>query len=380
MVGEAVCAVLVFANVVFCVRSIWIARRSREQIRACEAVGDFPMLSIIVPARNEERQIETCVRSLLAQRHANLEVLVVDDQSEDATHAIIERLQRDDTRLRCIVGAPLPEGWVGKPWALAQGAQASRGDWMLFTDADTVHDPDAAGSALVHAVRHHLDALSLLTEQEMIGPSERIFLPSILWIIAFAVGAIEDVNNPAKPNAIFNGQFVLMSRGCYEAFGGYAVLKNEIAEDLELARLLKQDGRFRTALLGANALVRTRMYRSFAELWRGFVKNFALGAHGQWHLAAFGLLFLACISPLTPVALIAFAVSGHVGLAWAMAAAMLLAILGAEYGMRHSHFPAGSGWTLPAGIAMLLAIFATSLVRFASGVGVDWRGRHYGRR
>lgn len=361
-------------------RSISIARRSRGRIDACEAVGEFPLLSIIVPARNEERQIEICLRSLIAQRYPNFEVIVVNDQSEDATGAMVGRLQREDARLRLIDGLPLPDGWVGKPWALAQGAKAARGEWLLFTDADTVHDPDAAGSALVHALRHKLDALSLLTDQVMIGSAERILLPSILWTIAFAVGATDDINDPAKPNAIFNGQFVLMSRKCYEAIGGYSALKAEIAEDLELARLLKRDGRFRTALLGANGLVRTRMYRSFAEIWRGFVKNFALGARGQLHLAALGLLFLAFISPLTPTMLVIAAFTGHASLAWALGVGMLLAIFGAEYGMRASRFPRGSGWTLPVGIVVLLAIFATSLIRFSSGTGVEWRGRHYGRQ
>ena len=374
----ALCIFVVFVNSAFAVRSLMIAARSRAHLEAVELDGAFPALSIIVPARDEERQIETCVRSLLAQEYPNFEVVVVDDCSHDGTRAILDRIALEDERLIVVGGEPLPQGWVGKPWALEQGMRAARGTWLLSTDADTEHEPLAAGSALVYAVKHRLDALSLLTDQTMVGPAERLVLPSILWIIAFAVGGLDDVNDPLKPDAaLFNGQFVLMTRDAYEAIGGYAALRGEVAEDLELARLLKADGRFSIALAGAQGLVRTRMYRSFHEVWNGFVKNFALGARGRAGTTALGLLFLASLSPLSPIALCLFASGDRAGLALAVGFAMLAASLAAEYGMARARFPRGSGWTIPVGVAVLFAIFATSLVRYASGLGVEWRGRHY---
>ncbi len=374
----ALCIFVVFVNAAFAVRSLMIAARSRAHLEAVELDGAFPALSIIVPARDEERQIEACVRSLLAQEYPDFEVIVVDDCSQDGTRAILDRIALEDERLVVVGGEPLPQGWVGKPWALEQGMRVARGAWLLSTDADTEHEPSAAGSALVYAVKHRLDALSLLTDQTMIGPAERLILPSILWIIAFAVGGLDDVNDPQKPNAaLFNGQFVLMTRDAYAAIGGYAALRGEVAEDLELARLLKADGRFSIALAGSQGLVRTRMYRSFREIWNGFVKNFALGARGKPGTTALGLLFLASLSPLSPIALCAFAAGGHTGLALSVGFAMLAASLAAEYGMAQARFPRGSGWTIPAGVAVLFAIFATSLVRYASGLGVEWRGRRY---
>ena len=375
----AFCAfVVIVVNLVFAARSVMIAWRSDARIEAVDLEGAFPPLSIVVPARNEARQIERCVRSLLAQAYPDFEVIVVDDCSQDDTRAILDRIASENGRLRVIAGQPLPEGWVGKPWALEQGLRAASGDWLLTTDADTEHEPLAAGSALAYALKHRLDALSLLTDQVMIGTAERLILPSILWTIAFAVGGLEAVNDPRRPdNALFNGQYVLMSRRVYGAIGGYAALRGQVAEDLELARMLKLDPRFATALVGAQGLVRTRMYRSFGEVWNGFVKNFALGARGNALASFAGLLFLASLSPLSPLIAAALVLLGQPLLALFVALAMLCAVLGAEVGMKRSRFPKGSGWTVPVGMAVLLAIFATSLFKHGSGRGVEWRGRRY---
>ncbi len=366
----------------FALRSIAIARRSHAALRRAQddtvaGQGDAAgLVSVIVPARNEERQIEACVRSLLSMRYPRLEVIVVDDRSDDATASIVERIARDDDRVRLVRGEELPAGWIGKPWALEQGTRVARGAWLLFTDADTEHEPASIGAALVYARERGLDALSLLTEQTMITPAERIVLPSILWTIAFGTGPLDDVNDPARENALFNGQYILIARSAYDAIGGHRAVRGEIAEDLELARRFKADGRFRTALVGASGLVRTRMYRSFREIWDGFVKNFALGVRGQPLLASAALLFFALLSPVQPLLLIVALAAGAWGVAAVIAAGMLLASVGAGYGMRRFGFPRAGAWWLPVGGAVLTAIFATSLVKHARG-GVTWRGRRY---
>ncbi len=339
----------------------------------------MPSLSIVVPARNEELNVERCVASLLAQRYPDFEVIVVDDQSTDATGAVLERIARDRPRLHVIAGAPLPGGWIGKPWALAQGARAARGEWLLFTDADTVHEPIAAASAMACALRGGYGAVSLLTDQETVGIAERIVLPSILLVIFMGVGALDDVNDPRKTGvAIFNGQYVLASRIAYEGIGGHAAVRQEIAEDLELARLFKRDGRFATFVAGSGGLVRTRMYRTFGDMWLGFVKNFALGARGHAASAVAGIALLACISPLSPIALL-WLLANH---SWAAAGLLALseasALLCAEYAMRQMRFRAGSGLALPIGTSVALAIFTASLFSMLSGRGVWWRGRRYG--
>jgi chlorobactene glucosyltransferase len=368
---------LILANLFFAWRELDVIRRSRTSIETREPAADLPSLSIIVPARNEERQIECCVRSLLASRHRNFEVIAVDDQSNDATRAILDRIAANAPRLIVVEGAVLPPGWVGKSWALTQGAGVARGEWLLFTDADTVHEPLAASSAQQSAIERGCDVVSLLTEQETVGIAERLFLPTILLVILLGIGALDDVNDARKRDtAIFNGQYVMASRPAYHAIGGHYAVRGEVAEDLELARLFKRDGRFRTLLAGSNALVRTRMYRSFGEIWRGFVKNFALGARGHAARAVAGISLLACVS-LSPVVLVAMLV----GRAWLAALALALAIGAviavAENGMRAMRFRPGSGLAVPLGLALTLAIFSTSLFRMYGGRGVEWRGRRY---
>jgi chlorobactene glucosyltransferase len=373
-------ALIVLANVVLVARSLLFVFGSRNEIAAREPHGTLPFLSIIVPARNEARQIEDCVRSLLAQHYPRFEVIAVDDESTDETHAILERIAAEDSRLRVLRGAPLPEdGWVGKPWALVQGERAARGEWMLCTDADTVHHPLAAASAMQAALERGVDALSLLTTQEMKSFAERVIMPGILWTIVLATGPLSSISDPRKRAAIFNGQYLLLSRALYEATGGHAYVANEIAEDLEYARRLKRDGRFSIALLGANNLVRTRMYRSFREIWDGFVKNFALGMRERTVEAVSGLFGLLLISPITPLGVVALAIYHQWTLAAVLSAAFVAALLASEAGMRRVRFPIGSAAVLPAGFVVLLAICATSVARLAGSTGVDWRGRRYSR-
>jgi chlorobactene glucosyltransferase len=372
----AIVALLVVINLAFAMRSVVISIRSHAAIEGAAAPLEAPALTIIIPARNEARQIEQCVRSLLAQDYPRFEVIVVDDRSHDDTAAIVAQLASADARVRLIRGEPLPPGWVGKPWALHQGAQCARGEWLLFTDADTIHEPNAATASLVYARAHNLDVLSVLTEQIMVGPAERILLPSILWIIAFAIGSLDAINDPAKESALFNGQYILALRHIYHAIGGHEAVRNEIAEDLELARLFKRDGRFRTALVGANGLVRVRMYRSLREIWDGFVKNFWVAGRDQQALSAIGIALLTCISPLTPIALIVALVMHAWLVALILALASGAAVAGAWPGMYRLGLGVASSLYLPVGIAVVVAIFINSTVRHAHG-GVTWRGRRY---
>ncbi|HTX56871.1 MAG TPA: glycosyltransferase [Candidatus Acidoferrales bacterium] len=367
---------LILTNLVYALRSVEFALRSRYAIEPVHAPAGGPLLSIIIPARNEQRQIEACVRSVLAQDYPNFEVIVVDDRSEDTTAQIVARVARDDARVRLVEGKPLPPGWVGKPWALHQALEHARGEWLLFTDADTVHEHGAASAAMTYARERDLGALSVLTNHTMVTLPERMLVPSILWAIAFAVGPLADVNDPNHESALFNGQYLLVRRDAYEAIGGHAAVGAEIAEDLELARSFKADGRFRTMLVGANGLVHVRMYRSFAEIWEGFVKNFALGVRGRPWLAALGIFFFACVSPLTPIALVIALFAQTWGVAGALLIAMLLAVACASFGMRRAGFGVRSGWCLPIGTALVVAIFLTSVALHASG-GVTWRGRRY---
>lgn len=373
MLGEVL---LEIAAAGFVSRSIAVTLRSTEQIEPVGPVDGLPFLSIIVPARNEERQIENCVRSLLSQEHEDFEVLVVNDRSTDRTGEILERLTRKHPSLRVVHGDELPEGWVGKPWALAQGMRAARGSWLLFTDADTEHHAYACASAMRYALAKSAQFLSLLPTQRFETPAERVFLPTILWMIAFGIGSLDAINDSKRLDAaIFNGQYLLCERAAFETLGGHERVRASIAEDYDLARIVKRDGRFRSALVGANDLVYTRMYRSFREIWDGFSKNLYIGLKDDPRQAVLALVLLAAISPIPEIRLVSALRKRQYRTAAKIAASIAATAAAAEFGMRRSRFPRGSGLLFPIGAATMLAIFLNSAFQHRTG-RVHWRGRN----
>ncbi len=361
----------------YAVRATQIAR-GWLRVPVVAEPADAPPLSVIVPARDEERTIERCVRSLLAQTLADCEVIVVDDRSADATPAILARLAAEHSRLRVLRGAPLPDGWVGKPWALEQGARAARGTWLLFTDADSWHAPAACASALAFARAHGADALSIATYQELGSWGERAVLPTILGMVLVASGSLAQLNDPRDTrHALANGQYILVSREAYEALGGHAALRGEIVEDVAFARRLKADGRFRLLLAGGEDLVRVRMYRSLRGVWNGFTKNVYAGANGDLRALLGGTAFVAALSVL-PAALVLDGLARRRPLR--AAEALLCIALGSAvqaYGLRGTRLPRRLALWAPVGYAVLGAITLNSTLRVLSGRGVEWRGRRY---
>lgn len=351
------------------------------RVPAVDALDDGPLLSIVVPARNEERNIEGCVRSLVAQAGVEAEVIVVDDGSADATAPILAQLQREFPALQVVSGEPLPEGWVGKPWACAQGARRARGAWLLFTDADSRHTVRASASTLAFARAHGADALSIMTGQELGSFAEAALLPAILQMIVFASGPLAAINDPQRPDrALANGQYLLVSRVAYDALGGHDALRDTIVEDIEFARRLKRDGRFRLVVAEGTQLVRVRMYRSFRELWDGFTKNMYLGARGDLGAIAGGVLFCATLSVAPPLLALAALRRGQRGLAAEALAITALVVAVAYQGATYVSIPRRLAVFAPLGIAMFGAIALNSTRRAVSGAGFEWRGRHYPAR
>jgi chlorobactene glucosyltransferase len=340
--------------------------------------GPQPFVSILVPARDEERSIEACIRSLLAQEWLDFEVIAIDDRSSDGTPEILARLAAEDPRLRVVRGEPLPEGWIGKPWALYQGMRHARGEWLLFTDADSQHASRGVASALYFARASSSDALSIATQQQLGSFWERAILPSVLGLVLLACGTLGEVNDPARPrNALANGQYLLVERGAYEALGGHAALHAEIAEDLAFARNLKADGRFRLLLAAGESLASVRMYRSFGEIWRGFSKNAFAGTRGNLPALLAGTGLLLSLSAVPPV----LAMRALRKRRWAEAAEALACtaatMTAAGWAFERTHLPRRLGLFQPLGSAVFAAIALDSARLTLFGKGVSWRGRTY---
>jgi len=234
------------------------------------AVTGRLQVSVIVPARNEEACLADCLQSLTTQSGVTFEIIIVDDHSTDRTREIAVSFPG----VRVIEAGPLPNGWTGKNNAVTTGARQARGEWLLFTDADTVHLPGSLAAALREAQENDAELLSYSPEQIAVTFWEMAVLPVVFAELARQYSPSK-VSAPDSPVAAANGQYILIRRDTYDAVGGHAAIAGNILEDVALARNVKSSGRKIRFRYGANA-VRTRMYRNYRQLRDGWTKNLAL--------------------------------------------------------------------------------------------------------
>ena len=343
------------------------------------------ILSVIIPARNEEDCLGTCLQSLVEQQEEqwrlgqDWEILVVDDASTDGTRAIAEGFSGVT-----VLSAPkLEKGWTGKNNACWAGAQRARGKWLLFTDADTRHEPGHLRLAMVEADRHEAGMLSYSPRQVVRGLAQRALMPLVFSDLAVTYTPAK-VNDPARHVAAANGQFLLVRRDVYDKIGGHAAVKGAILEDVELAGLVKRRKlglRFRYAPEAVSA----RMYRSFGALVEGWTKNLALLFANAPALAGMRLLQLAVLVGVP--ALIGFfawemerpgARSGVLGPPMAIAALSLVwvrALWGFYSRVAKSNFPFKDYVWAPLGVPLYAGLLWRSWFRVRVLRQVVWKGR-----
>ncbi|GAB4494239.1 MAG: glycosyltransferase family 2 protein [Anaerolineales bacterium] len=344
-----------------------------------------PLVSLIVPARNEEKNIRRCVQSLLAQDYPHLQILVVDDRSTDSTSVILAELAAQDSRLVILAGRDLPAGWAGKPHALYQAANAATGEWLLFVDADTFLHPNAVSAALASAQKTGADLYTVMTEQITGSFWERVVMPLVMT--ALSVGfSPRRVNDPSTRDAIANGQFILIKRSVYDAIGGHEKLKNQIVEDKAISEQVKWNG-YRLIVADGRGIAQTRMYTDLPSMWEGWTKNIYLGLADKpamLLLGAFGAflaLMAALFMPVWPLLglLWYFNGGGWMALGVVLEAFVVWAVLlyfrlrvNAQMGI-----PRWYAFTTPLGAGVFAAMMFTSAWKVLSGQGVTWKGRSY---
>jgi len=325
-----------------------------------------PTISVIVPARNEEASLADCLQSLVAQSGVDFEIIVVDDHSADRTRAIAESFPG----VRVLEAGPLPEGWTGKNNAVTCGARQACGEWLLFTDADTVHLPDSLAGALKEAEENGAALLSYSPEQIAVTFWEMATLPVVFAELARQYSPSK-VSNPAFPIAAANGQYILIRRETYDAVGGHAALAGDILEDVALARAVKTSGRTIRFRYAADR-VRTRMYRNYRQLRDGWTKNLVLLFPNPGGLAVKTLLLWALPWTALTIALVA----KH---PWWNAFAVF-AFLWPISRLRRANFDAAMTFLAALfGMPMFAYLLLRSKRAHASG-SVSWKGRTYGPR
>jgi chlorobactene glucosyltransferase len=358
-------------------------RNSRSLDDVSSTVGeDAPFVSVVVPARNERRNIERCARSILSSEYPHFELIVVDDHSTDGTGEIARAIAAGDPRLRVIEAEPLPPGWFGKQWACTNGARVARGEIVLFTDADTWHRADLLPRAVNMLRARQGDLLTLGGHQEMHSFWERVIQPQMFGLLALRYGGTEEVSNTRNPEAaIANGQFILVRRSTYDAMGGHQAVRDRVAEDLSMAQEWVRAGK-RIVMALAIEQFSTHMYASLGELVSGWRKNMFAGGRtaamgGRVGRALFPLVLLAVpVIGLAPVVGLILSLTGVLGTSWltwsAVSVAFSLVFWGAIYHvMRESSLNAV---LYPLGLVMLFYIALGSVAR---GRRVEWKNRQY---
>jgi chlorobactene glucosyltransferase len=249
-----------------------------------------PRVSVVIPARNESRNIERCVRSVLTSDYPNLEVVVVDDHSTDGTGRIARAIASADSRVRVISNPDLPDGWFGKQWACENGARASRGEIILFADADTTHSSDLVTRSVNAMLRRNADLFSVVGRQELGTFWERVVQPIVFTIMSVRYGGTESVTKSRFVSSkIANGQCLLVKRATYEELGGHGLVRTHVADDMMLAQRYFSHGKTVVLEEGVDQLS-TRMYTSLRELVHGWGKNVFAGGRDSVPFGRFGRL------------------------------------------------------------------------------------------
>jgi len=335
---------------------------------------DMGKVSVLIPARNEESNIRRCLESLLHQSYTNYEIVVLDDLSTDRTWEIIsEYARRYPKLLRAVRGAPLPRGWCGKTHAMQLLSQHAQGDYLLFTDADTVHTRESIAWAVTNINKHRSDFLSGYVRQEIQSFGEALIVPTtyIMSTMVLPLWLIPRSNTSMLSFAV--GQLVMFRRRAFEAIDGYSSVSDQISEDVFVARAVKKAG-FRVVFLDIRRYVRCRMYEGYQESFNGIAKNIYDFFKNQPAFFAFvcSILVAFIVLPLVLVPIEFYTGSSMLRFSLFSVATFLLA-------WSLSLYDRGQKWWVPLLYPLtflhLLYMAWKSFGRVATGLGIVWKGR-----
>lgn len=357
--------------------------RLAPRLRAPTATVQYgPHISVLIPARNEAAGIGQTLAGLAAQTYPAFDVLVVDDDSSDGTAEVARRFGGSLSALDVLAGMPLPAGWAGKCWACWQASERSRGEWLLFLDADVVPQPGLLAALLERATAVGADLVTLMPLVRLGSWPEKLALPAFGSIL-YGLYPPALVSNPASGVGFANGQCIFVRRAAYEAAGGHRAVRHSVLEDVELGRSVRAAGyRLHAAL--APDLLEVRMYTGWSSVVEGLGKNAIAGYRSGGRRSAWVGARQALIG-FAPPALTLAAVALGVLQGWSPLAVALLVhgvavwlLAAALYGwLMHRRYRIGVAWGMgyPLGLAIYYGLALRSYLLVAGGRGVAWKGR-----
>lgn len=268
-------------------------------------LSDLPQVTVLIPARNEERCIEKCITSVIEQDYPKIEIVLIDDQSTDCTYDVMSRFVSNERGINVTVlksGERKPD-WTGKINAMYTGYSKIRGEIVLQIDADVILSKDALQKSVRYFIQEKLDLLSLLSTQILVTAGEKIF-QTIIPILALSFCRISHVNNADSPKMFMNGQFILYRKSELDKLGGYASISGEVTDDIAIGNLFQANGR-KVQLLYGQEYLKTRMYDSIPAIWRGWSKFLYNGIFLKISSVIFALTLISILLILVPTAAIA---------------------------------------------------------------------------
>jgi chlorobactene glucosyltransferase len=343
---------------------------------------DLPLISIIIPAKDEEDHIEKSARAVLASDYERLELILVDDRSQDGTFSIMEELAREDPRVKVSAITDLPSGWTGKTHAMFQGAAKSAGEILLFTDADTALSPDALSRSLNFFLKENLDMLSLLPAFANRGFIEDAIYSHLALGLSFFY-PLTEVNDTAKPGGLASGCFIMLRKTVYEEIGTWRRFKHEVTEDVALSKAVKAHGRKLMVLRGTGVLC-TKRFNGISEVcgfWKrtfygGLERNISRIARLATNYVA--LTITALLFVLSGIALFNGATTTGVTVLFFLAAmATAAVIIPFSFFIDQEDGNWLYGLTAPLGIAISAWVAFSALMAVLSDQGIRWRGSTY---
>jgi len=331
-------------------------------------ITNYPLVSILIPARNEEHNIARCITSMLNQDYPNFEIIVLNDNSTDRTGEIIESYSREDNKVKYIHGKKLPGGWTGKNWACHQLSQNASGDILIFTDSDNTHEEFAITNTISYFQKYNLGMFSAFPQQKTVSLGEKLIVPIIdLFVYStLPLWATYFFNNPSLAAA--NGQWITFTRDAYDLIGGHLAIKNILVEDTTLNRLAKTLKIKTLTAIGTNA-VYCRMYANWNEVWGGFSRHY-YGLAGNNDIAYFMITLVSLSIFVSPYITI---FNEHLFIPSLIAISLnsLIRLIGA---IRYKHSILTSVIFHPLSILITNIIGFNSFLKFKSGL-IQWKDR-----
>ncbi len=361
------------------IANMFLFRNIRNYSIPGELLDSPPLVSILVPARNEEKNIRRCLRSLLRQDYPNFEILVLDDNSIDRTADIVQEIAKNDRRVKLISGMPLKKGWLGKCWACHQLSRKANGDFFIFTDADTLHFKDTVSKSMVALTRNGLDGLSVYPKQITVTFNERMTVPFIIFFILvfFPLFLINKTKSGLFSTGI--GQYFLFKREAYEKMDGHESVKSEILEDIHLSKHIKRAG-FKYMVFDGRNNISCRMYRNSGEVVKGFSKFIYPAFDYNVFMEALAMILFSLIFLLPflfiPLGIFIFDWSGLI-LTHIFIQVFIILLLQTVLAIRFKKRILDIFFT-PVSICYMLVMAVNSYLHARHRKGLSWKGRTYG--